>query len=182
MDERVLRPATDAEDSDSEHDLIEEIGRDLDEVQALLDQLSAIPGAIKGGSADQRQARRSTVELIRIALVDHESLGMQYLWPAVRRTLPGGDRLAEMAVESNKRVRGLLTDLGKLSPDGADFDELVEQLTLACRMHVVFKDQVLLQLGDLLSQGERQRIGRHLSGRVRLRPAEAGASPIGSAR
>ncbi|HEY3529711.1 MAG TPA: hypothetical protein VGK78_11210 [Nocardioides sp.] len=162
MDERVMSRATDVEDADEEHDLIEEIDRDLHQVQALLEQLSATPGAVKGGSAEQRLARRSTVERIRAALAEQQSVGMQYLWPAVRKTLPSGERLAEMAAESNKRCRGLLTALGKVSPDDAEFDDLVEQLTLACRMHVVFKDQVLLQLGDLLSARERQRIGRQL--------------------
>ena len=166
MDARSLRPTT-TEETDSEHDLIGEIRRDLHEVQALLEQLSAIPGAVKGGSAEQRQARGSTVELIWLALAEHRALGMQYLWPTVRSTLPGGDRLAEMAVESNKKIKALLTDLDRRSPDDAEFDELVEQLILACRMHVVFKDQVLLQLSDEMSDEERRRVARRLPRRCR---------------
>lgn len=158
------------DDPDGEHDVIDEIGRDHNQVQALLEQLSAIPGVVKGGSQAQRSARHSIVDMITVALSEHESLEEEYLWPAVRKNLPTGDHLAEMALDQEKKGKDLLTALGKLSPDDEKFDELVEQLTLACRVHVAFEDQVLLQLSDEMSDKERRRIGRKLHRRRRMTP------------
>jgi hemerythrin-like domain-containing protein len=148
------------DDPDGEHDVIDEIGRDHNQVKALLEQLSAIPGVVQDGTREQRSARASIVDMITVALSEHESLEEEYLWPAVRKHLPDGEHLAETALEQEKKGKDLLTALGELSADDEEFDELAEQLTLACRTHVAFEDQVLLRLAEEVPDKQRRRIGR----------------------
>ena len=149
-------------DPDGEHDLIDELGRDHNQVKAMLEQMSAIPGKVLGGSAAQMSARKSIVDMITVSLSEHESLEEEYLWPAVRRTLPDGERRAEAALAQEKEGKDVLTALGKLDGDDDEFDELVEKLTLAARTHVAFEERVFLDLVREMSEHERRKVGRRI--------------------
>ncbi len=150
------------EDPDGEHDLIDELTRDHNQVKALLEQLSAIPGKVKGGSAAQMSARKSIVDMITLALSQHESLEEEYLWPAVRKTLSDGDLRAQAALGQEKEGKDVLTALGKLNGDDERFDELVERLTLVARTHVAFEDRVFLDLSRVMPQQQRKKVGRRI--------------------
>jgi hypothetical protein len=156
---RDAEPAP-VEDPDGEHDVVDEIGRDHNQVKALIEQLSAIPGVRQGGTRAQRSARASIVDMITVRLSEHESLEEEYLWPAVRKHLDDGDHLAETALGQEKEGKDILAALGKLSADEDEFDELVEKLVLACRTHVAFEDTVLLRLSTEMSDKQRRRVGR----------------------
>jgi hemerythrin-like domain-containing protein len=149
-------------DPDGEHDLLDELGRDHNQVKAMLEQMSAIPGKVLGGSAAQMSARKSIVDMITAALSEHESLEEEYLWPAVRKTLRDGDRRAEAALAQEKEGKDVLTALGRLDGDEEEFDELVEKLTLAARTHVAFEERVFLDLAREMSERERRKVGRRI--------------------
>jgi hemerythrin-like domain-containing protein len=149
-------------DPDGEHDLIDELSRDHNQVKALLEQMSAIPGKVMGGSAAQMSARKSIVDMITVALSEHESLEEEYLWPAVRKALRDGDRRAEAALTQEKEGKDVFTALGKLDGDDDEFDELVERLTLAARTHVAFEERVFLDLAREMSERERRKVGRRI--------------------
>jgi hemerythrin-like domain-containing protein len=149
-------------DPDGEHDLIDELGRDHNQVKALLEQLSAMPGKRKGGSEAQMSARKSIVDMITVALSEHESLEEEYLWPAVRKSLSDGDRRAEAALAQEKEGKDVLTALGRLEGDDDEFDELVEKLTLAARTHVAFEEKVFLDLAREMPERERRKVGRRI--------------------
>lgn len=141
-------------------DVVTVIGRDHNQVKALLEQLSAIPGVKKGGSAEQRARRGSIVDMVTVRLSRHEAVEERMLWPRVRSLFADGDRWADAALAQEQQGKDTLTALGKLGPDDERFDELVEQLVEQARTHVALEDKVLLSLRQVMDEEDRAKLGR----------------------
>lgn len=158
------------EDPDGQHDVIDELARDHNQVKAMVEQLSAIPSRTTGGSAAQLSARKSIVDMITAALSQHESLEEEYLWPAVRKTLPDGEQRAETALQQEKEGKDVLTALGRLDADDERFDELVEKLTLLARKHVAYEERIFLDLEREMPVRQRKKVGRRIHRNRALSP------------
>jgi len=161
------------QEGDDAPDIVDVLTRDHNQVKALLEQLSAMPGKRKGGSKAQMSARTSIVDMITVKLSKHEATEEEYLWPAVRRVLPDGGTRAEAALEQEQEGKDLLTRLGKLPGDDDAFDELVEKLTLAARKHVAFEEKVFLELRARMPPEEREGLAekfRRAESRAPTRP------------
>ena len=135
-------------------DLVDELTRDHNRVNALLKQLAAIPGVTKGGSPAQQSARGSIVDLITVELSRHEAAEEQTLWPLVRRALPDGDERAETALGQEQHGKDVLAALGTRSGHEEEFDNLVDELSSAAHKHVAFEEKVFLQLREHLDREE----------------------------
>jgi hemerythrin HHE cation binding domain-containing protein len=159
-----LRDATPPEpaDPDDVHDAITVLGRDHNRVKVLQKQLAALPGVRKGGSPAQLSARQSIVDMITLELSRHEAVEEEHFWPAVRRTLPDGDALADGALAQEQEGKNTLVALGKLEPDADEFDELVEQLIAALRQHVAYEEQVFLKVKAAMSADDLNSLGETL--------------------
>jgi hypothetical protein len=151
-------------------DVVDVIGRDHNQVNALVQQLSTIPGHKKGGSAAQLRRRQSVVDLISVALSRHEATEQEYLWPAVREALPDGGQRAAEALDQEQRGKDTLAALARVDPDSDEFDELVERLVLRLRKHVAFEDRVLLDLRGAMDGERRAELGRRLRRAERMAP------------
>jgi hypothetical protein len=158
------------EEGDEAPDIVDVLTRDHNQVKALLEQLSALPGKRKGGSQAQMSARKSIVDMVTVKLSRHESTEEQYLWPTVRRVLPDGDERADTALQQEQEGKDLLTRLGRLDGDDDEFDELVEELTLAARKHVAFEEKVFLDLRARMPQEERERLAQTFGKREEKAP------------
>jgi hypothetical protein len=180
------------EGEDEDHDIASVITRDHNRVTALVQQLSAIPGHKKGGSAAQIQRRESIVDLIATSLSKHESAEEELFWPAVRKHVPDGDGLAERGAQQEQAATETLTALARSDADSDEFDDLVEQLVLRLRKHTSFEEQVLLAFRDAVPKDQRAKLGRkfrsaesHPSTRARSpapRKSGAAAKPAGAKR
>ena len=157
-------------DPDDVREVTTVLTRDHNQVKALLEQLSALPGHRKGGSATQMSRRKSIVDVITVALSKHESVEQEYLWPAVRDALKDGDQLAEAALGQEQEGKDTLTALGRLDPNTDEFDELVEQLVLQARKHVAFEDVVFLKLRETMPADDREQLGSKLRTAERVAP------------
>lgn len=160
------------EDTD-ETDIASVLTRDHDQVTAMLKELKTIPGVTGGGDAVHQSRRESLVDMITVALSQHEATEEKLFWPAVRSSLPDGDALAETALAQEQEGKDVLTALGKLAASEDEFDELCEKLDLLARKHVAFEDRVLLALRAQLSLEDRRRLGErfaHAEGRAPTRP------------
>lgn len=153
-----------------ETDVITALGRDHNQVNALLEQLSAIPGANKGGSAADRSRRRSIADMVTVAMSRHEAVEERKLWPKVRSVLPDGDALADEALAQEQHGKDVLAALGEVGPDEERFDELVEQLVESARLHVAFEDKVFLALRLAMPEGDRARLGKKVRRAERRAP------------
>jgi len=136
----------------------------------MLEQMSTIPGKVKGGSAAQMSARESIVDMITVALSKHEAVEEEYFWPAVRGWFPNGEKWAEPALQQEQEGKGILTALGKLSGDDEEFDELVERLTLAARTHVAYEEKLFLHVRDHVSEEDRRQLGAKIAKARRRAP------------
>ena len=151
------------------HDIASVVTRDHNGVTALFKQLKTIPGVSKGGNEVQQSRRSSIVDMITVALSQHESTEEEFLWPAVRRHLENGDELRQTAFEQEQKGKDLATEIGKLSPSEEQFDELAVAFESAIRKHVAFEDQVLLRLRAAIGEDEQDELGK------RFQDAEAHA-------
>jgi len=158
---RDLSPAKPS--ADSGHDLIALITRDHNEVNALVKQLSAIPGHKKGGTSEQLQRRQAIVDLIAVALARHEPAEERCLWPTVRTSVTGGKKLADRGKAQQTKASQTLTALVKADPDTDAFDDLIDTLGLQLRQHVSFEEKVLLALKAATSDDDRAALGLQFS-------------------
>jgi hypothetical protein len=138
-------PPIEKHDNEPEVDVIDRLGRDHNQVKYLLEQLQAIPAAKNGGDDQHQQRRVSIVDMIRVRLSQHETAEEEYFWPAVRSDVPGGDELADQALEQEQHGKDLLQALDGLDGGDEQFDELVEELISALGQHVAFEDLVFLK-------------------------------------
>jgi hemerythrin superfamily protein len=99
-------------------------------------------------------------EIVR-ELSIHAELEERFLYPAVRRELPQGARIAEESLDEHAAVRDLLVAIDETDPADPKFDERVTMLIREVRHHVEAEEteilpgirarlpeDVLLDLGD----------------------------------
>lgn len=66
----------------------------------------------------------------------HASVEEQVLYPAVRRELRSGGRLAEEALEEHQKAKEMLAELTTMKPDDGTLDEKIESLMKDIKHHV----------------------------------------------
>jgi len=158
---------------EDESGILAVVTRDHDHVTALIQQLSAIPGHKKGGSATHIGRRESIVDVITVALAQHESVEEEYFWPSVRRVLDDGDDLAETGLAQEREGNEVLDALANADPDSDEFDGLVERLVILLRKHVAFEDRVMLRLREALPADERAQLGQKFLRAKKAAPTRA---------
>lgn len=158
------------QDPDDDHDVLVVLTRDHNQVKALQEQLETLPSRATGGSPTQMSRRKSIVDMITVKLSQHEAVEEEYFWPAVRESLPDGDRWADEAIEQEQQGKDTLTTLGKVEPDTDEFDELVEKLVLLLRKHVAYEEKLFLQLKSAMSDDARRELGEKLLAVKKLAP------------
>ncbi|GAA4883413.1 hemerythrin domain-containing protein [Kitasatospora terrestris] len=108
--------------------VIEELTADHREVEDMFGRIQAMAGA--------GQALRDLVDEVTIELVRHSVAEEQYLYPAVREYVAGGDRLADKEIEDHARVEELLKELEKTRTDDPGMDMMLQQLMDEVTAHV----------------------------------------------
>lgn len=165
---RDAAPGAPAQD---DTDIVSVLTRQHDRVTALLQQVKALPGVTKGGSPARQAERASIIDMITIALSEHEAAEEEHFWPWVRSVLGDGDDLARTAAGQEQEGKDLLAALGKAKASEERFDELAEELDKACRKHVAFEDRVLLRLRAAASKQDREAAGARFLRAQRHAPA-----------
>jgi len=97
---------------------------------------------LTGDGAD----RRKVAEVVVAALSRHLSAEEQYLYPAVRRVVPDGDRLADRELAEDHDLLVTLRGLDGVRPDDPSFDTLAGDVVAAVRRHVEADAAELLPL------------------------------------
>ena len=111
-----------------ENNVIAELTKDHREVEDMFKRLKTLePG--------DEQARE-VVDEITIELVRHSVAEEQYLYPAVREHVSGGDELADKELEDHRKVEVILKDLEGMPADDANFGSLTDRLIAEVTTHV----------------------------------------------
>src|SRR5687767_10663323 len=84
-------------------------------------------------TADRK--RDAQIEVTR-EISAHSEAEEQVLYPAVRKFLPDGNRLADEALKEHHNVKESLAALDAVDPTAADYDERVRVVSLDVRNHV----------------------------------------------
>ena len=109
-------------------DAIGELMTDHREVEAMFARIRGVQG---GG-----QELRDVVDEVTIELVRHSIAEEEYLYPAVREHIEGGDRIADKEIADHGRVEKLLKQLEKTDTDDPTMSPLLQQLMDEVSVHV----------------------------------------------
>ncbi|MEV5279407.1 hemerythrin domain-containing protein [Streptomyces sp. NPDC052811] len=108
--------------------VIDELMSDHREVEEMFGRIQAMSG--------QGRQLRDLVDQVTIELVRHSVAEEQYLYPAVRQHVDGGDSLADKEIEDHSRVEKLLKRLEKTDTGSAEMSPLLQQLMDEVAAHV----------------------------------------------
>lgn len=118
-----------------QNNVIAELTADHREVEALFERLEALePG-------DEQAV--DLVDQITIDQVRHSVAEEQYLYPAVREHVQGGDAIADKEIEDHTKVELILKYLEHRPADDERFGELSKQLIAEVDSHVKDEEQRL---------------------------------------
>lgn len=109
-------------------DVIDVLTSDHREVEALFVELESRQGT--------PEHRRQLADVVIAELVRHSVAEEAYVYPAARKALPDGDRIAEHEISEHAEAERTMKELESLDPSDARFDQLLTQLTRAIRHHV----------------------------------------------
>lgn len=108
------------------------------------------------------QHRRELVDHVLAELVRHSVAEEQYLYPAVRESLPDGNEVADHELAEHAEAEQVMKDLDGTQPGDPRFDELLGKLITAIRHHVEEEEGSLFprlreacDSNELASLGER---------------------------
>lgn len=138
-------------------DVFEVLQKDHLEVKAVL-------AALETGTGDQQELADRLV----MAESRHEAAEEMYFWPAVRERAPGGQALADQALQQEQQGKQVLEALRKAEVGSVEFRELVTTFVRAGHEHIAFEEQQVWpglravlpaaeagQLGDKVEQAEK---------------------------
>jgi hemerythrin superfamily protein len=122
--------------AEHEPDLIEVITSDHREVEKVFNELES-----RSGSAEHR---RALADHVIAELVRHSVAEEMFMYPAARKKLPDGDRIADHEIAEHGEAEEVMKELEGLEATDARFDELVGKLIADVRHHIEEEE------GDLL--------------------------------
>ncbi|MFF2144746.1 hemerythrin domain-containing protein [Kitasatospora sp. NPDC058190] len=118
--------------------VIDELMTDHREVEEMFARIQAMTA---GG-----QQLRDMVDEVTIELVRHSVAEEQYLYPAVREHIQGGDRLADKEIADHGRVEKILKQLEKTDIDDAQMSPLLQRLMDEVAAHVQDEENKLFPM------------------------------------
>lgn len=120
-------------------DVFDVLSHDHEEVKRMLAELQAGP-PIELTGQEGRELRAKMVEQLIIEESKHEALEQEYFWPAVRKLLSDGDKLADHAIDQEQAAKGVLNDLMGLAAGQAKFEELLTGFIADAREHIAYEE------------------------------------------
>ena len=138
------------------------LAKDHEQVKRLLSQFEAAPAA-SGTNDSLLAARKKMAETLVIEESKHEAVEEMYFWPAVRKHLPDGDKLADEATGQEQEGKRILDKLDTLDADSPEFVMLLGEFTKAARDHIAFEEtRVWPALRSAMSESEAADLGDSL--------------------
>lgn len=119
-------------------DVIAELTADHQEVEELFANIEEMPS---GDSRRKQYANQVTMELVRHSVAEEA-----YLYPAVRKHVPGGGELADRELADHAAAELTMKDLESCEADDPQFDMLIAQLMTQIRTHFTDEESKLFPL------------------------------------
>lgn len=141
-------------------DVVTELTNDHEEVEELFTTIEELP---PGDSRRKECADQVTMELVRHSVAEEA-----YLYPAVRRHVPGGEALAEKELADHAAAERIMKELEGCEAGHPQFDVLMNKLMTEIRTHITDEEnnlfprlrdacsaEVLDELGEKVRQAKR---------------------------
>ncbi|MGW0534894.1 hemerythrin domain-containing protein [Streptomyces sp. NPDC003032] len=131
-------------------DVIAELTTDHREVEELFGKIEALP---PGDKQRKVYAEQAVIELVRHSVAEEE-----YLYPAVRELVPGGDATADKELKDHAEAEQTMKGLESVEADDPEFDRLMGELMTEIRSHIRDEESNLFPrlreaaTGDTLSE------------------------------
>jgi hypothetical protein len=139
------------------------LSQDHEAVKELLSQLENGPMVATAATDAQLRERKKLTERLIIEESKHEAVEEEYFWPAVRDSVPDGDRLADEATDQEQEGKVILDRLDKLDATDPEFDRLLEAFITAGRAHIAFEEErVWPALRQVLTASAVEELGTNL--------------------
>ncbi|MFG3440808.1 hemerythrin domain-containing protein [Nonomuraea sp. NPDC047897] len=114
---------------EQQRDVIEVLVTDHREVEQMFSELETMVGAI--GERPKTLAEQVVIELVRHSVAEE-----QFLYPAVRKHVPGGDKEADHEIAEHAEAEETMKRLEALEPGDAEFWPTLEELMRQIRHHI----------------------------------------------
>ncbi|MFD2420123.1 hemerythrin domain-containing protein [Amycolatopsis pigmentata] len=145
-------------------DALEVLREDHQQVLDMLTRLEATPTVAAGTNGELLGARKKLVTEIVVAESRHEAVEERYFWPAVRGEVPGGDALAEHAVDQERAAKYLLAALEETPADHPDIDSMIERLIHEGREHIDYEqNEVWPKVREAIDKDGLDKLGTRLA-------------------
>ncbi|MFJ7074077.1 hemerythrin domain-containing protein [Streptomyces sp. NPDC098781] len=115
--------------------VIDELVTDHHEVEELFGR---IEGLTPGHKDRKLYADQVTMELVRHSVAEEA-----YLYPAVRKHVPGGDAIADREIEDHSEAERIMKDLEGCDAGDPEFDRLIGMLMTEVRSHIADEESSL---------------------------------------
>jgi hypothetical protein len=139
------------------------LGQDHEAVKEILNQLENGPTVATAATEAELRDRKRLVERLIIEESKHEAVEEEYFWPAVRDSLPDGDRLADEATQQEQDGKIVLDRLDKLDATEPQFDVLLGTFITEGRAHIAYEEeQVWPALRQVLTASAAEELGTKL--------------------
>jgi hemerythrin superfamily protein len=145
-----------------------------DMITLLTDQHREVDGMfarleMMEGATDEKAQRLA--EQVVTALVQHSVAEEVYLYPTVRKGLPGGDELAEHELSEHSQAEQTMKQLEELTPEQAQFWSTLHTLMSEIRHHVTEEENSLFpQLRAACSEEQLRELGRKMEQIQKISP------------
>jgi hemerythrin superfamily protein len=119
------------------------------------------------------QQRGEWIKQVIRELSVHAAIEEQILYPAIRDDVPGGDQLAEEAIDEHQQVKEMLARLEKLDADDGETDAARAGLITHVRQHVQEEERpggLFDQLRSVVDQDRLDQMGEQLEAAKKMAP------------
>ena len=144
------------------NDMVSVLVEDHQEVKALFRDIE---------TATDAQTRRDKADQVTAELVRHSVAEEMYLYPAARRAVPNGDRLADDEVQEHAEAEELLKRWEKLDGDDPEFMSVFQEMSQAVLDHIEEEeDELFPELQKALDANQQNELGEKIQKAKKLAP------------
>lgn len=152
-------------------DAITLLRHDHEEVLAMFEELESGASRAAAASGADLTARKDLVTKLIMEESRHEAVEEQHFWPAVRRAVPDGDRLADNAVKQETTAKQVLADLEGTDPHEPEFENLLTRFITDARKHIDYEQDVVWPaLRASMSHDDLEELGRKMEQAKKMAP------------
>lgn len=138
-------------------DVVSILTHDHREVEELFGKIEQTPES-------DHEERRQLVDQAIIELVRHSVAEEQYLYPATRQHVPGGNEIADRELSEHNEAETTMKELEEADVSNPRFSELLGQLMQDIRQHVQEEENELFpQLSQHTDRGTLEDLGTKVS-------------------